>query len=232
MERSSARFRNDLSLKVARYSGMCKDLSEDNARGKEAVRGLKEEVARLERERNELAHRLQRTAAGGQEAGGRAGGGGGGEASTSTAADADEPEDTRALQKTVERLRRDAKEKDCVIMGLAARLERAHAKLASSAAESKSSRELGGGAGGGNMLQAPPPSNHVAGLSGQHSAMVVKSLSSQLSAERLARNAALRLVEKGRAESDAREKALQKKIEDLEGELRAAIWSRQGGGAS
>ncbi len=59
MERSSVRFRTDLSLKVSRYAGMCKELSEDNARGKEAVRGLREEVRKREEERNELAHRLQ-----------------------------------------------------------------------------------------------------------------------------------------------------------------------------
>ena len=58
MERESTRFRNELTMKVAKYAIMCKELSEENARGKEARGGLNEEVGRLEEERNRLAKEL------------------------------------------------------------------------------------------------------------------------------------------------------------------------------
>ncbi len=93
----------------------------------------------------------------------------------------------------------------------------ADGKSAAAAATRTATTRVGRAAtAAGAAATTTPTATNSTGYSGQHSAMVFKTLAGQLSAERLARGAAIKLVERGRVEGTEREEALRERIAMLE----------------
>ncbi|GMH64554.1 hypothetical protein TrST_g112 [Triparma strigata] len=208
MEKESLRWRNDMDMKVAKYALMCKELSEDNARGKEALRFSKEEIARLEIERNGLAKLNQKLLVGKAEGAPGAENG----SPYSPLQNTDPPSPSNQARVT---------ELEGVVEKLASRLEQAMSIIEKLQEERKLLVRNQVGGGGGDRERAG------GGDAGGHSAMLVKTLSAQLSSERTTCKNALLQVSKARTESLAREGDLLKHIKLLEEELKRSLQSRQ-----
>jgi hypothetical protein len=197
MESESLRFRNDMTMKVAKYAIMCKELSEDNARVKEGVGGLRKELDLVEAERNRLAKELQIS--------------GGLAKSESGPSVQPTSEHVEALRRKLERSRSKVKERNEVVEMLAARLEKSTQMLSKfQAADSQMAQMVAAMANSGIS---------DVGNNDLHSQMLVKTLSSQLSSERSACKNALLQVDRARTEFSRRETFLLAKIEELEGVL-------------
>mmetsp|Transcript_6045 Transcript_6045/g.11480 ORF Transcript_6045/g.11480 Transcript_6045/m.11480 type:complete len:344 (+) Transcript_6045:194-1225(+) len=202
MERDSLRWRNDMAMKVAKFALMCKELSEDNARHKEALRFSTQEISKLESERNSLAKLNQELSVKLAEI----------SMAQSSPSHAPMPSpsspETEQLENMVEML--------------ASRLEKAMA-LVHKLRDERSFLLSQAQANQTSHFQSSASNPNATPQSSAHSHMLVKTLSAQLSNERATSKNALLQVSKARTESVSRERELLDRIKSLEEELKLAL---------
>ncbi|GMH50663.1 hypothetical protein TL16_g00837 [Triparma laevis f. inornata] len=220
MEKESLRWRNDMAMKVAKYALMCKELSEDNARAKEALRFSKEEIARLEIERNGLAKLNQKFLVSKSESEAEnendlyssSSNNNSNNSNNSSSNNNNNKMPPNPLTPTPTPNNTRVIELESIVEKLASRLEQAMSIIQKLQEERKLLRE---------RERAAP------GDAGGHSAMLVKTLSAQLSNERTICKNALLQVSKARTESLAQEGELLEHIKLLEEELKRSLQARR-----